>query len=166
MANEIEYIFYEKPMKSMLVIGKESALPFNVKMKSLTQEVFRRLHNTRMTQMESHRTPILTKFMAKMKASGYTALDRLKVLEGGFNTFDRIKKLEEEGKRLFYRPPSVRDKERKKKKENEKEWFKSKKEDAKSKKCVTVILVEATPNSELVRKLREMEEKHKIDDNY
>ena len=91
--NEIEYIFYEKPMKSMLVIGKESALPFNVKMKSLTQEVFRRLHNTRMTQMESHRTPILTKFMAKMKASGYTALDRLKVLEGGFNTFNRIKTL-------------------------------------------------------------------------
>ena len=114
---EIEYIFYEKPMKSMLVIGKESALPFNIKMKSLTQEVFKRLHNTRMTQMEGHRTLILTKFLAKLKASGYTALDILKVLEGGFNTFNRIKKLEE-GKRLFYRPPSIREKERKKMKKS------------------------------------------------
>ena len=64
---EIEYIFYEKPMRSMFVIGKESALPHNVKMKSLTQEVFRRLHNTRTTQMVSHRIPTLSKFMAKIE---------------------------------------------------------------------------------------------------
>ena len=42
----IMHEFYEKPMKNDLVIHKESAIPYKSKMKTLTQEVFRRIHNT------------------------------------------------------------------------------------------------------------------------
>ena len=61
--DEVEYMFYEKPMKSTLVINKQSALPENVKMKTLTQEVFRRLHNTRSTVMNKYKTEILNDFI-------------------------------------------------------------------------------------------------------
>ena len=42
----VEHIFYRKPMASTLVTHKESALSTNSKFTILTQECFRRLHNT------------------------------------------------------------------------------------------------------------------------
>ena len=104
---EVEYVFYEKPMKSKMVIGKASALPNNVKMKTLTQEVFRRMHNTKETILEEHKSTMLTEYMKKLKTSGYTQEERYNILIGGMNTYNKLKKLEKEGKRKFYRPPEI-----------------------------------------------------------
>ena len=110
---EIEYLFYEKPMRSNLVIGKKSALPQSMKMRSLTQEAFRRIHNTRENLHEEFLPDTLTKFMQKLKESGYTEEDRFNILKGGMKTHENIEKLEREGMRDYYRTPATRQKERK-----------------------------------------------------
>ena len=121
----INYIFYEKPTKSKLVISKTSALPKSMKMKSLTQEVFRRLHNTKESIMKNYSNDILNNFMQKLKSSQYTENERLLILKGGLNTYENIRKLENEGKRMFFRPRETRSLERKQKKEKMVEWFKN-----------------------------------------
>ena len=47
--NTIDYRFYEKPISSRFVMMRNSAMPAKVKMNILTQEVIRRLRNTRVT---------------------------------------------------------------------------------------------------------------------
>ena len=159
-SKEIEYVFYEKPMKSKMVIGKASALPNNVKMKTLTQEVFRRMHNTKESILEENKSIILTEYMQKLKTSGYTLDERFNILLGGINTYDKLKKLEKEGKRKFYRPPDITSNERKAKKSMRNDWFKS----VKKNKFTSVMFVEATPNGELIKAIREVENKYRIDD--
>ena len=44
--NTVVYIFYEKQMASSMVIQKRSAMPENMRMSSLNQEVIRRMLNT------------------------------------------------------------------------------------------------------------------------
>ena len=45
--DQIFYMFYEKPTKNRYVISKNSAMPLNKKIETLSQKVFRRLHNTK-----------------------------------------------------------------------------------------------------------------------
>ena len=45
--DQIYYEYYEKQTKSSLVISKNSAMPLNKKIDTLSQGVFRRLHNTK-----------------------------------------------------------------------------------------------------------------------
>ena len=89
--NTVNYIFYEKPMKSNFVIDKLSALPYSMKMKSLTQEVFRRLHNTNEKILEENKSEILSKFTQKLKNSGYNEKERLNIVKGGMKTYDNLK---------------------------------------------------------------------------
>ena len=44
--NKTMYLFYEKPMASNMVIQKKSAMPENMKIATLNQEVVRRMMNT------------------------------------------------------------------------------------------------------------------------
>ena len=81
-------------MKSKLVVGKESALPMSNKMRTLTQETFRRLHNTRETVLEEYKETILSNYMQKLRNSGYNESERLHILKGGLNTYEKIKDLE------------------------------------------------------------------------
>ena len=159
--NEIEYIFYEKPMKIKIVVGKSSALPNNVKKKTLTQEVFRRLHNTRDKILDEHKAETLSDFMVKLKTSGYNEKERFEILRGGINTYEKIRKLEKEGKREFYRPPNVTSNEIKIKRNNKNDWYKRKKPENK---FTSVMFVEATPNGELIKTIRKAEELNKISD--
>ena len=52
VSGKLEYQFYEKPMSSRFLICKDSTLPENKKMSSLTQNLIRRLKHT------SERLPI------------------------------------------------------------------------------------------------------------
>ena len=61
--SNIQYIFYEKPMRSNLVVGKNSALPEAMKMRTLTQEAYRRIHYTHLNLHEDCLLDILTTFM-------------------------------------------------------------------------------------------------------
>ena len=158
----INYIFYENPTKSKLVISKTSALPQNMKMKTLTQEVFRRLHNTKQSIMNEFKYDLLNSYMQKLKSSQYSENERLTILKGGISTYENIRRLEEEGKRPFFRPPETRGIDRKNNKNKKNEWFKSKSGD--ENKFTAVMFVEATPQGELIKKLRDTEERYKIDE--
>ena len=97
--NRVRYTFYEKPMKSNMVIDKSSALPYSMKMKALTQETFRRIHNTDEEYFKEHKGEILSKYMQKLRNSGYSELERYNILLGGFKIHEKINDLVEKGKR-------------------------------------------------------------------
>ena len=100
---KIYYIFYEKPTKNQYVISKDSAMPINKKIQTLGQEIFRRLHNTKAEIDWEVKVRILEKFMAEVKASGYTEKDRYEILRSGIGSYRNLKKKEEEGLRPFFR---------------------------------------------------------------
>ena len=65
--DQIDFMFYEKPVKGRRVINKTSALPNNVNMKTMTLENYRLLHNTKSTILEEFKCSILNEFMQKLK---------------------------------------------------------------------------------------------------
>ena len=103
-SDKILYQFYEKPTKSRQVMMKSSAMPMRKKMETLTQGVFRRLHNTHVSVKEDVKTSILNKYMEDLKLSGYDEKDRYNVLVGGFKTIEKLNEKVEAGKRPFFRP--------------------------------------------------------------
>ena len=68
---KIEHIFYRKPIANKTTIMKSSAMDQSQKMKTLSQECFRRLHNTSDNVPESVMNNILNEFMMDLKNSGY-----------------------------------------------------------------------------------------------
>ena len=86
---QIKYIFYEKPMKSSKVIEKKSALPYTMKMRALTQEAFRRIHNTEKGVFEENKGSILSHFMQKLKNSGYNEQKIYNIMIAGFKTKEK-----------------------------------------------------------------------------
>ena len=158
--NKIEYHFYQKPMCNKTVILKNSAFSMNQKISSLTQECFRRLHNTSAKINEEIKIQILNEFMQSLHCSGYSENDRLNILKGGINTYIKLKCLELSGKRPFYRPNNFeriqRDSSKLKKKTN---WFKSDNCESKFK---SVLFVDATPGDRLLKMIKSTENQYKI----
>ena len=100
-----EHVFYRKPMASCLLTHKESALSNKAKFTILTQECFRRVHNTSDHVDVNTKVKILNEYMRNLKASGYNEKERENILLGGIMTFSKLKQKEREGLRPFYRPP-------------------------------------------------------------
>ena len=127
----------------------------------LTQEVFRRVHNTSDKISKEEKAEMLSKFTQKLKNSGYNEKERLNIIKGGLKTHENLKELERNGKRNYYRSPPEREKARKSKKNLKQNWFKK---GEKNNKFTTVMFVESTPNGELINLLRKIEGKNKIDE--
>ena len=159
--SNIQYIFYEKPMRSNLVVGKNSALPEAMKMRTLTQEAYRRIHNTRLNLHVDCLPDILTTFMQKLKDSGYSEKERFNILQGGFKTHENIMRLVNQGKRDYFRTPETRKIARERSKESSHKWFRKSKKDMS---VASVMFVEPTPGGELLKQLKEIEEVYKIDE--
>ena len=119
-SNEINYAFYEKVTKCPYVISKNSAMSTSKKMECLSQEVFRRLHNTRENLHNDEIIDIMNKFMLKLKMSGYNCYDRYQILTSGYNHFEKLKAKAEHGLRPFYRNKNFQKTERKREKSNKK----------------------------------------------
>ena len=100
--NNVFYEFYEKPTKNRLVISKTSAMPVKKKIQILSQEVFRRLHNTKHESKWNQKVDILDKFMCELKASGYSQYDRLQILKSGVSRYNILREKEEKGMRTFF----------------------------------------------------------------
>ena len=69
--SKIWYEFYEKPMGSEKAICQSSAMSYNMKRASLTQEVHRRLLNTDTELPQISKNEIINKFTEKLEKSGY-----------------------------------------------------------------------------------------------
>ena len=85
--NNLKYQFYEKEVSSKRVIGAKSAMAQSSKISTLSQEVVRRMQNTARDVNIESRIEILSKFMAKLKRSGYNERVRRSILEAGINGY-------------------------------------------------------------------------------
>ena len=102
--NRIRYSFYEKPMVSRLVIMEKSALPMKVKIQILAQEVVRRRRNCDGKESRSEVDKEMSRFMLKLKASGYCRETRWEILKAGTRRYNRMVRDDEDGRRSLNRP--------------------------------------------------------------
>ena len=99
--------------------------------------------------------------MDDLKHSGFNEKERLRILKGGFKTVENLQKKVNNGERPFFRSANFKKEDRKNEKDkNKNEWFKKSNPNYKS-----VMFVDATPNSELIRLLKEAEKNNMIDEN-
>ena len=129
----------------------------------LTQECFRRLHNTGEAITNETKPNILDEFMIDLKLSGYNEREREDILKGGIKTYLNLRLKENQGKRSFYRPYGEQIKSSKDKDNKVKKWFKSGENCDKFK---TVMIVNATPGDKLLKMLKETESRFRISDEF
>ena len=152
-------------MASKKVVSKKSAMSHRQKITTLTQECFRRLHNTSDDIDENVKIVILNEFMESLTVSGYSESERLSILEGGLNTFKKLKDKETVGIRPFFRSNKVKKELQRNKnvnnvnKKKSLNWFQKG-----TQKYATVMFVEATEGDRLLKLLKETEDKFKIAD--
>ena len=101
--NQISYKFYEKPTSTNTVIRKESALSENQKIQILSQELVRRLFNTKETLNKEYRSLIINEYTQKIINSGYSS-DQVKkiILSGVKGYFGKVRRRRKDqvGKRI------------------------------------------------------------------
>ena len=98
-----EHVFYKKPVANRIGSLKTAAYSMQNKMNILTQECFRRLHNTSDFVENDIKLSILNDFMEDLKLSGYNERDRENILIGGIQTYSKLKQKEKMNIRPFYR---------------------------------------------------------------
>ena len=151
-------------MASRYVTLKSSALSSNVKFATLTPQCFKRIHNTSEHIMFNEKVEILNTFMRDLKISGYNECERKAILYGGLKTHQKILEKVKAGLRPYYRPQSFQKESRMSEKLCQKNnWFK--KHDS-STQYAAVMFVDATPNDELLKLFRHIENTHKISDQH
>ena len=88
-----------------------------VKINCLTQEVIRRLRNTRESlDWDDVKAPILTKFCKKMARSGYSESYRTEVIKSGVLGYERQLEASLSGEKPLFRPRGWQQQERRKRK--------------------------------------------------
>ena len=122
--NKAYYSFYEKETKSPYVVSKGSAMPISKKIECMGQEVFRRLHNTKIEIHGKEILDIMNRFMMNLKISGYNSFDRYQILQSGFNCYEKLRSKVDNGSRPFYRNRHFEKQKRKYEKlEKKTSWF-------------------------------------------
>ena len=115
--NTIDYKFFEKEIASKYVMMKNSAMSARVKMNCLTQEVIRRLRNTRESlDWDDVKAPILTKFCKKMARSGYSESYRTEVIKSGVVGYERQLEASRSGEKPLFRPRGWQQQQRRRRK--------------------------------------------------
>ena len=69
--NRVEYKYYEKPMSSNVYIQRLTAVDENSKMKTLSNDLTRRLLNTSESLDDEVRVEVINKYSQKLINSGY-----------------------------------------------------------------------------------------------
>ena len=187
--NQVVYSYFQKPMKSPLVIGEASAMSDHQKFSILSNEVIRRMSNIsdsdKISQKE--RVDIINKFTRELKSSGYTRRRAREIVACGLLGLERkgIKRKREgqsfhrKGKNTLHKrnlqklngksswfknKPVDKDEEKQKKKESRERLDKEKMKKVagdKEKKWgdpKAVMFIPYTPNSELAKELRKVED--------
>ena len=87
---KIRYQLYEKPMLSRLVTMEKSSLPIKTKITVLAQEIVRWKRNTHREEEKEESDRRMTKFMVKLRASGYSRGQHWEILKSGTRKFNRM----------------------------------------------------------------------------
>ena len=128
------YAFFEKEMASNQVIQKLSALPENMKISTLNNEVMRRMFNTSELLPDRMRCEIVDDFCQKLCNSGYDRKQSRKIIVGGLTGYERRVTLSKDKTHKKWRPlhesaTSTQGRRAKKKLLGKTSWFKGKKKD-------------------------------------
>ena len=87
--NRTLYAFYEKPMATNMMIQKKSAMPENMRMSSLNQEMYRRMTNTSELVTLEQRLEIVDQYGQKLTNSGYGLEQIRRAMVGGLVRYER-----------------------------------------------------------------------------
>ena len=161
---KIEYSFYKKPMAAKVVIMKNSAMSSNVKYATLTQQCFKRIHNTCESTPFEIKVELLNQFMFELWRSGYDEKERLAIMQGGYRTHEKIVSKVNKGLRPYYRHSALNQEGRKCEKQSKKNsWFKNHQSKIH---YAAVMFVDATPGDELLKMFKHIECKYRISDQH
>ena len=115
----LDYEYYEKPTKHPKVILADSALSMSQKRTILTQECLRIMRNTKVELGEKVRNQHLSKFMIKLKNSGYNSKFRAEVIDSSKKAFAVMISEDKKGIKPLFRDRNWKSEERILKKQNE-----------------------------------------------
>ena len=102
--NKIDYRFFKKKMSNRMTIMATSAFPPNVKRATMTNEVLRRLRNTRRDLPWSVFADIISEFSNDMRHMGYSEGFRGKLIQAALTGYRRQCELADTGVRPLHRP--------------------------------------------------------------
>ena len=99
--SHIKCLFYEKPMNSQFCILEKSAMDYQTKFSILSQDLVRRLLNTKETIAQPKKDEIIDKYTNKLFDSGYNVAQVRQVVIAGIRGYKRkIKIAQESGTEL------------------------------------------------------------------
>ena len=151
--HKIMHEFYQKEVSSVATINARSTLPWKSKRTILVQDTLRILKNCHKDLPWEETANHLTRMSMRLQYSGYDQKFRYDVISTALAAYKTIKEKDEKGEFPMYRPKGWREDERRKVKEQKKKnWYKRGGYES-------VIFVPSTPDSELLKKMRE-----KVDD--
>ena len=104
MVQQVFFEFYHKPTKPKRTILASSANPWQQKRTTLTQEMIRRLRNTRKEINCTRKQEIISEYMQMLKNSGYSARFRKEILLSGINGYNKILEADRSKQKPLYRP--------------------------------------------------------------
>ena len=151
---QIKYQHYEKPVASKKVVSERSGHSAASKRAIQENELVRRMMNiSRDLDWDTYFVPVLTDYMKRMKRAGYSKSYRKKVLKSALKTYDRKLFNADSGERPLNRPANFNKVGRRiQKKVKKKNW-------GTKNNTIAPIIVPSTPDSELLRRLRDVMDK-------
>ena len=102
-SNIIMYRFFEKPTNPNTVLHFRTAMAEDSKIRSLTNEVIRRLLTTGEMISDTARCQILDSFAQKMMNSGYGLMQIRRVILSGIKGYEKMVKKSKAGGRSLHR---------------------------------------------------------------
>ena len=85
--NQVSYKFFEKPTSTNTVIRRESALSENQKIQILSQDLIRRMLNTKEDLAVEYKTRIIEDYSQKIINSGYSRDQVKRIILGGIKGY-------------------------------------------------------------------------------
>ena len=186
--NQIIYSYFQKTMKTPLVIDERSAMSDHQKFSILTNEVIRRMSNISEKISIEEKVQVINSFTQELKNSGYNRKRAREIVVCGLMGLERKRMRRKREGQPFHRPGKMTAGKRNRKKLTGKtDWFKTKSRDIeeeemkkrelkerimepekkekagqsttkRGKDPQSVMFVPYTPNSELAKELRKVED--------
>ena len=97
------YTFFSKEMSSKYAIMRTSALPENMKVKSLSNDLIRQMKNVSELIGQDERNKVVDTYSIKLHRSGYKREAIKKMMLAGLSGYEKIRQLEKDGKTRIHR---------------------------------------------------------------
>ena len=173
--NQVNYRYFEKPTTTNTTLRKDTAMNENAKIQCLSNDMVRRLLNTRIELPPCYREEVVDWYGKKLMTSGYDRVQTKRILLSGMKGYlNKVKRRQQGGRRRVHDTAKESIGRRVRKKLlGRTSWYKgrkSKKEESKATgnrgtkrhrgesppKTRAVLFIEQTPGGELSRRIKEL----------